>query len=116
MNREIKFRAWDVESPCMITWDEIQNQWDIEGYTQSIFKNDHYICMQFTGLKDKNGIEIFEGDVLKLSNGELGEVTYFSNRCFYFISKFRASVLWELFNFYNIEVIGNIFDNPDLIN
>ena len=67
---------------------------------------------QFTGLTDKNGRKIFEGDILKANNGHIGYVAFSEGG---FVKACRCH-----FNFTNLygdnqEVIGNIHDNPELI-
>lgn len=67
---------------------------------------------QFTGLTDKNGRKIFEGDILKANNGHIGYVAFSEGG---FVKAYRCH-----FNFTNLygdnqEVIGNIHDNPELI-
>lgn len=79
-----------------------------------------YTLMQSTGLFDKNGKEIFEGDILKVTDKHSWlEVVSFSEKKAMFVSKeigFPESPLWELFNtvLFEIEIIGNIYENPEL--
>ena len=86
----------------------IQGQHEIDG------TNGNFILMQFTGLKDKNGKEIYEGDILKLKSGkiyEVGEPLHFGH--FIFTLEQNGTEFGEFDE--RGEVIGNVFENPNLL-
>ena len=118
--REIKFRAWDKQQK---RWDKdsvmITSEggvWNCEGYSESWGPDDDgvYIIVQYTGLRDKNGKEIYEGDILSFDHDSAegmwnqGTARY-SNGAF----RIHAYVLCEISNY--LKVIGNIYENPELI-
>lgn len=121
--REIKFRAWykPYKQMCQVEslrFDEngVYTAVLIEEpfYDRRLVEADEIVIEQFTGLKDKNGTEIYEGDILIDDSGEPIE---------YWIVKFSdggfvgecAGVAESLFELTNLEVAGNIHENPELM-
>jgi uncharacterized phage protein (TIGR01671 family) len=108
--REFKFRMWEENEKCMVSWSELQYQWESEGYSENHFLQDHFVMMQYTGLKDKNGKEIYEGDVVKEGNSE-GQVDYIDDG--FYISWVVNKDFWSStlkHHAQSLEVIGNIYE------
>ena len=114
MNRKIVFRAWDVENNKMIqSYAHVSKYGQFYTAWTSTDSEREYIPMQYTGLKDKNGKEIFEGDIIcnNNANWEVGfdEGGYWMRQQegqhkFIFINEAQHS-----------EVIGNLYENPELL-
>lgn len=144
MGREIKFRAWNTQKKRMSYQDGTGSQpliFRIDGaltlvdkYNNSEYQykcehnlfitdeeggnyhTEDFLLMQYTGLKDKNGKEIYEGDIVKIRDyyAEVGVVEYNPPRFNIFDNDDSTTdfdnIKWKYF-----EVIGNIYENPDLL-
>lgn len=128
--REPKFRAWDIDEKKMyvvgaIEWlgETIENILRDRGIGWSASSINNYILMQFTGLRDKNGREIYEGDVVQFrmsykTETWIGEVKYEECVAAFMISAMNGEP-WcsREFGIGTIEpkIIGNIHENPELL-
>ena len=121
-----KFRAWNTKSGRFAKDGELFLSIDSENYNlYSVdfdnfrLENDNYILMQSTGLKDKNGVEIFEGDVVINRYGNYYTPIY-QNGIYmaYKPDKIHKDLVVTQFNIIvreGCEVVGNIFEDGDLI-
>lgn len=119
--REIKFRAWDKKNKEMIDgkWFTVHSQGNaiilIKDEMLEPHFNDEYELMQYTGLNDKNKVEIYEGDICTIEDdciyvikwkglGFWFEQQDFDRQCYIFTPEH-----------YFITVIGNIYENKNLL-
>lgn len=104
--REIKFRIWDIRLKTYLPFTE-----DLKLLK---FQIEEYVIQQFTGLKDKKGKEIYEGDIVKTTF-----VNYKLQTIIFEYGAFRLSEISQYDHNYddiqNSEIVGNIFENSELL-
>lgn len=135
MNREIKFRVWlgdkmGYEGDRIGTGNKYWNQGSIvlsgtideKSSVGNIkgFKRKRKPIMQFTGLKDKNGKEIYEGDMLQIIKGWVNVVVWDSEICGFALVKYYKGVKKGITGLTEpdasrLEIIGDIHTTPELL-
>lgn len=135
MNREIKFRAWDMSNEMMfnnvhhgITFEDDSHY----KFGDFLEDKDRWIIMQYTGLHDKNGKEIFESDIVRITEVDedscmgreethIGHIKWIEDIAqwrFIFPSGRRTELylIVQLSTMKECTVIGNIHQHPELLN
>ena len=108
MNRTIKFRAWSIENKKMYPVDGFTCNWNRSFVTKTselVIKKDN-ILMQFTGLLDCEGKEIYESDIVKGSWGYSGVVTLSD-----ILYAERECTIPD-----DLKVLGNVYEHSNLLN
>lgn len=117
--REIKFRAWNGN--CIIGASSVRANGSFalrDGLSDKdllVIPTPKYEIMQYTGLKDKNNVEIFEGDIVTHEDFNLPSEVTFERGCFR-IHGFTIANFEAIHHMGKIQVIGNIYETPELLN
>jgi len=128
--RDIKFRCWDTENKEMLEVQELDYEDSYNGQPMirttmysDYFDTEDMILMQYVGLKDKNGKEIYEGDIVKFRFKDdreefsdlIGYIEYQTTFTAFRIMSNQGSFKIDITEIKFIEVIGNIYKNPELL-
>lgn len=134
--REVRFRSWSEQTKKMVPWGFIKNGFFSPSTVGGVNMFD-MPQMQFTGLTDKNGVEIYEGDIIRdrfISQPGFGSMGFGSSFDREWITEVKVPEIymhWDENQFgdfedlkkhfaegdkdYGVEVIGNRYENPELL-
>ncbi len=109
INSRFKFRAWIVSAKKMIDWKRLLER---EDRGLNLVETEDRKLMQYTGLKDKNGVEIYEGDLIK-QGSLISEVIWREDFWGVGEGHYDDSSLYSCAS--RSEIVGNRYENPELL-
>lgn len=115
MKREIKFRAWDKNLCILISEDEMTGKREFSNgrnTISSILDNEDYI-VSFSLIKNKYGVHVFDGDIIT-GKGFRSNKRVIIKDGFYSLENFNP-IFFSIDLIKNCKVIGNVFENPELL-
>lgn len=123
--REILFRGkddlsslWNIGSLVKLKDENNNEQYHIVRQDKGYVIANPETVGQYTGLKDRNGIKIFEGDIIQnIANGFFGIVKWYDEHAAFVIHGINDNKTYWLFDndFSKVRIVGNIYDNPELL-
>ena len=124
MSRELKFRVWDKHLKIFVNLNigGLRSDYSLDDYLDDTFNDPISVfeVQQFTGLKDKNGVEIAEGDIIQYQDGS-HQAPFYDKVVVEWVSENDGWVYsgWKFCDNFlqggEFQVVGNLLENPELL-
>ena len=114
MSRDIKFKLWDIDQKRFISSNDERLFFEFEKgqiYQNGSNVTEYYTLLQFTGLQDNNGQDIYEGDVIEDDEHYYGAVYWCNDSSMWCVTDVGGLCDFSL----DKKIIGNIYENPEFL-